>query len=76
MADESGTVLAACPHDCPDKCSMLVTVVDGQATEVHGNPKHPFTRGGSCIKVNNYVDRVYSAERSLRSLRSRSDFHR
>jgi len=30
------TVLGACPHDCPDTCSMLVTVKDGRATAVRG----------------------------------------
>ena len=28
------TVRAACPHDCPDTCAMLVTVEDGSATKV------------------------------------------
>ena len=27
------TVRAACPHDCPDTCSMLVTVDDGRVDE-------------------------------------------
>lgn len=63
------TVLAACPHDCPDTCSMLVTVRDGRATAVRGNPDHPFTRGGLCVKVNNYQDRTYSPDRVLYPLR-------
>ncbi len=35
-APDTGTtvVRAACPHDCPDTCAMLVTVDDdGTATE-------------------------------------------
>lgn len=70
-AEESGatTVRGACPHDCPDTCAMLVTVVDGQATKVRGDPEHPFTRGGLCVKVNNYVDKVYSSDRVLYPLR-------
>jgi anaerobic selenocysteine-containing dehydrogenase len=63
------TVRAACPHDCPDTCAMLVTVVDGRATEVRGDPNHPFTRGGLCVKVNNYVDKVYGADRLLYPMR-------
>ncbi|SNR61386.1 Anaerobic selenocysteine-containing dehydrogenase [Haloechinothrix alba] len=63
------TVRAACPHDCPDTCAMLVTVTDGQATTVRGDPEHPFTRGGLCVKVNNYVDKVYSSDRVLYPLR-------
>ncbi|MEQ9640143.1 MAG: molybdopterin-dependent oxidoreductase [Alphaproteobacteria bacterium] len=63
------TVLGACPHDCPDTCSMLVTVKDGRATAVRGNPTHPLTRGGLCVKVNNYQDRVYSPDRVLYPMR-------
>jgi anaerobic selenocysteine-containing dehydrogenase len=39
-------VKAACPHDCPDTCAMLVTVEDGRALGVRGDPDHPFTAGG------------------------------
>ena len=63
------TVRAACPHDCPDTCAMLVTVADGRALEVRGDPAHPFTRGGLCVKVNNYVDKVYSPDRLLHPMR-------
>ncbi len=62
-------IRGACPHDCPDTCSMLITVENGRAIEVRGNPDHPFTRGGLCVKVNNYTDRVYSPDRVLYPLR-------
>ncbi len=62
-------VLSACPHDCPDTCSMVTTVRDGVAVKVRGNPDHPFTRGGLCVKVNDYEQRVYSSDRVLRPLR-------
>ena len=64
-ADEQATTIVrgACPHDCPDTCAMLVSVRDGRAVEVRGDPAHPFTRGGLCVKVNNYVDKVYSPDR-------------
>jgi anaerobic selenocysteine-containing dehydrogenase len=65
----SGVRRAVCPHDCPDGCSMLVTVEDGKATGVRGDPEHPFTRGGLCVKVNNYTDRVYSPDRVTTPLR-------
>ena len=61
--------LSACPHDCPDTCAMLTTVRDGRVVSVRGNPDHPFTRGGLCVKVKNYEERVYSPERVLRPLR-------
>ncbi len=62
-------VRAACPHDCPDTCAMLVTVEDGRAVEVRGDPDHPYTAGGLCVKVNNYLDRVYDPARVLFPLR-------
>src|SRR6202047_2926463 len=62
-------VRAACPHDCPDTCAMLVTVEDGRAVAVRGDPDHPFTRGGLCVKVNNYEQRVYSPDRLLYPLK-------
>ena len=62
-------VKAACPHDCPDTCAMLVTVEDGRAVRVAGDPDHPFTQGFLCAKVNRYVERTYHPERLLRPLR-------
>ena len=62
-------VLSACPHDCPDTCAMITTVRDGVAVKVRGNPDHPFTRGGLCVKVNDYEQRVYSSDRILQPLR-------
>jgi anaerobic selenocysteine-containing dehydrogenase len=48
---------------------MLVSVRDGRAVKVRGDSRHPFTRGGLCVKVNNYVDKVYSPDRVLHPLR-------
>ena len=62
-------VLSACPHDCPDTCAMITTVQDGVAVKVRGNRDHPFTRGGLCVKVNDYEQRVYSNDRILYPLR-------
>src|SRR6185295_3642655 len=56
-------VRAACPHDCPDTCAMLVTVRDGVAVKVQGDPLHPFTDGSLCTKVAHYPERTYSADR-------------
>ncbi len=62
-------VHAACPHDCPDTCAMLVTVRDGRATEVRGDPDHPNTAGVLCTKVSRYVERVYHPDRLLYPLK-------
>jgi len=58
-------VHAACPHDCPDTCAMLVEVEDGRATRVSGDPAHPPTRGFLCTKVTRYLERVYNPGRLL-----------
>ncbi|MGI9078437.1 MAG: molybdopterin-containing oxidoreductase family protein [Gemmatimonadaceae bacterium] len=65
----TGIVRGACPHDCPDTCAMLVTVENGRAIRVAGDPDHPFTQGFLCAKVNRYVDRTYHTDRLLRPLR-------
>ena len=65
----TGQVLGACPHDCPDTCSMLTTVVNGVATKVQGNPAHPHTDGALCTKVARYTERTYHPERILHPLK-------
>ena len=62
-------VHAACPHDCPDACGVLITVEDGRASRIQGDPDHPVTRGFLCAKVVKYLDRVYSPDRVLYPLR-------
>ena len=62
-------VRGACPHDCPDTCSLLTTVENGVATRVQGNPAHPQTGGVLCNKVSKYTERTYHAERLLQPLR-------
>jgi anaerobic selenocysteine-containing dehydrogenase len=65
IASGATTIRAVCPHDCPDTCGMLVTVRDGKAVTLRGDPDHPFTRGFLCQKVARYLDRVYHPERLL-----------
>jgi len=62
-------VHAACPHDCPDACGVLITVEDGRATRIQGDPANPVTRGFLCAKVAKYLDRVYSPDRVLYPMR-------
>ena len=47
----SHQVVGACPHDCPDTCSLITTVENGIAIKVQGNPHHPQTDGVLCNKV-------------------------
>ena len=62
-------VRGACPHDCPDACALLTTVVDGVATKVQGNPDHAHTGGVLCAKVSRYTERSYHADRVLQPLK-------
>lgn len=62
-------VHAACPHDCPDACGVLITIDDGRAVKIQGDPAHPVTRGFLCAKVAKYIDRVYSPDRVLYPMR-------
>src|SRR5437764_642077 len=44
---------------------MLVSVRDGRAISVRGDPDHPYTRGALCAKVVRYPERVYSPARLI-----------
>ncbi|MGA1650108.1 MAG: molybdopterin-containing oxidoreductase family protein, partial [Ilumatobacteraceae bacterium] len=61
-------VLGTCHHDCPDSCGWQVTVEDGRAVSLRGNPDHPYSQGELCPKVNRFLDRVYSPDRILTPL--------
>src|SRR5680860_911668 len=58
-----------CPHDCPDTCAMLFEVEDGILKGVRGNPEHPITRGGLCVKLKDYEKRHYHPDRLLYPMR-------
>jgi anaerobic selenocysteine-containing dehydrogenase len=47
---------------------MHVSVEDGRAVAVAGDPDHPITVGFLCGKVSNYLERVYAEERILHPL--------
>ncbi|MDD2733767.1 MAG: molybdopterin-dependent oxidoreductase [Desulfuromonadaceae bacterium] len=63
------TVRSVCPYDCPDACGLLVTVENGRATAVTGDPDHPVTRGLLCAKMNQYQQTVHSPRRLTTPLR-------
>ena len=62
-------VRAACTHDCPDACALLVRVCGDRAVDVGPNPAHPITGRHLCVKVDRYLERVYSPDRVLTPLR-------
>src|SRR5580704_17774686 len=56
---------SVCALDCPDTCARLVTIDDGRASKLRGDPGHPVTRGFLCGKVAQYLEREYSPQRLL-----------
>ncbi len=68
-ATSGSVVRAACPHDCQDTCALLVTVRDGVAVSVRGDPSHPTTHGALCTKVSRYTERTYHPDRVLQPMR-------
>ena len=48
---------------------MRVTVEDGRAIRVQGDPNHPPTHGALCTKVSRYTERTYHPERVLHPMR-------
>ena len=49
---------SACPLDCPDSCSLAVTVQDGRLVKVDGATRNPVTDGYICAKVRRLPERV------------------
>ena len=62
-------VHGACPLDCPDTCSWVVTVENGRAVRLEGDREHPYTRGSLCVKVNHYLEMTRRPDRLLWPLR-------
>src|SRR5712671_106472 len=59
----SPVVESACPLDCPDACTLHVTVHRGRIVEIDGSQKNPVTGGYICAKVRKFDERVYGPDR-------------
>ena len=59
------TVSTVCPLDCPDSCSLDVTIQDGRVTAIDGSDANPVTGGYICAKVRRFPERLYGADRLL-----------
>jgi anaerobic selenocysteine-containing dehydrogenase len=60
---ENVVVDTACPLDCPDSCSLAVTVSKGRVVEIDGSTLNAPTAGYICAKVRKFGDRVYGEAR-------------
>ncbi|HEY2150310.1 MAG TPA: molybdopterin-dependent oxidoreductase [Vicinamibacterales bacterium] len=58
-------VETACPLDCPDACSLAVTVQMGKIVTIDGSHKNPVTDGYICAKVRKFDQRIYGPDRLL-----------
>jgi anaerobic selenocysteine-containing dehydrogenase len=59
------TVRTACPLDCPDACTLDVTVENGRVLKIDGGDDNPVTRNFICAKVRRFDERVYGDDRVL-----------
>jgi anaerobic selenocysteine-containing dehydrogenase len=59
------TVRTACPLDCPDSCTIEVTVENGRIKKIDGGNVNPVTRNFICAKVRRFSERVYGEDRLL-----------
>jgi anaerobic selenocysteine-containing dehydrogenase len=66
IRDGAGSVIeTACPLDCPDACSLAVTVQKGKVVSIDGSHRNPVTDGYICAKVRKFGERVYGPDRLL-----------
>jgi anaerobic selenocysteine-containing dehydrogenase len=65
LGGPASVVDSACPLDCPDACSLAVTVQHGKVINIDGSHRNPTTDGFICAKVRKFGDRVYSPDRLL-----------
>lgn len=60
------TVRTACPLDCPDSCTLDVTVERGRVVKIDGAREgNPATAGYICAKVRRFGERLYGEDRLL-----------
>jgi anaerobic selenocysteine-containing dehydrogenase len=65
LGGPASIVETACPLDCPDACSLAVTVQHGKVLKIDGSHQNPVTDGFICAKVRKFGDRIYGPDRLL-----------
>jgi len=61
----NSTIRTACPLDCPDSCTVDVTVEKGRIKKIDGGDANPTTANFICAKVRRFGERVYGEHRLL-----------
>src|SRR4051812_11481273 len=65
LGGPASVIETACPLDCPDACSLAVTVQHGKVLTIDGSHKNPVTDGYICAKVRKFGERLYGPDRLL-----------
>src|SRR5437870_585809 len=65
LGGPASIVETACPLDCPDACSLAVTVQHGKVITIDGSHRNPVTGGYICAKVRKFDQRLYGPDRLL-----------
>ncbi len=65
VAPPESVVQTACPLDCPDACTLNVTVRGGRVIKIDGAAENHITDGYICAKVRRFPERVYGEDRLL-----------
>jgi len=66
--EATDTRTSACPLDCPDNCSLEVSVAEGRVVKVGAGSANPTTGGYICSKVRGFADLMYHESRVSRPL--------
>jgi anaerobic selenocysteine-containing dehydrogenase len=65
----SNVLPTICALDCPDACSLKITVEDGKVVHLAGDREHPITKGFACAKMARYPQRQEQEDRVLFPMR-------
>ena len=65
LAPVESHVETACPLDCPDGCTLHVTLKGGRIVKIDGSQENEITRGYICAKVRTFHHRIYGDDRLL-----------
>ena len=65
VAPPESVVQTACPLDCPDACTLNVTVRGGRVLKIDGATENHITNGYICAKVRRFPERLYGDDRLL-----------
>lgn len=60
---------SVCALDCPDACSLRISVENDRVIKLEGDAQHPITQGFACAKMYRYPERQEHSERLTMPMR-------